>query len=76
MVVHHLGLDGDFDNEGDRVAKGLEFEPRHDVGRLERPVGQFSQPYISAIRVSPAPLEQAILQLDQPGVAEPSGAPK
>jgi hypothetical protein len=37
---------------------------------------EFSQPYISAIRVSPAPLEQAILQLDQPGVAEPSGAPK
>jgi hypothetical protein len=37
---------------------------------------EFSQPYISSIRVSPAPLEQAILQLDQPGVAETSGAPK
>jgi hypothetical protein len=37
---------------------------------------EFSQPYISSIRVSPAPLEQAILQLDQPGIAETSGAPK
>ena len=37
---------------------------------------EFSQPYISSLRVSPAPLEQAILQLDQPGVAETSGAPK
>ena len=37
---------------------------------------EFSQPYTSSIRVSPAPLEQAILQLDQPGVAEPSSAPK
>jgi hypothetical protein len=33
---------------------------------------EFSQPYISSIRVSPAPLEQAILQLDQPSVASPS----
>jgi hypothetical protein len=37
---------------------------------------EFSQPYTSSVRVSPAPLEQAILQLDQPGVAETSGAPK
>ncbi len=36
----------------------------------------FSQPYTGWIRVSPAPLEQAILQLDQPSVAEPSGAAK
>src|SRR5580704_6835872 len=43
MMVHHLGLDGDFDNEGDRVAKGLELEAGLDVGRFERPVGQFSQ---------------------------------
>ena len=35
---------------------------------------EFSQPYTSSIRVSPAPLEQAILQLDQPSAAEPSGA--
>ncbi len=34
----------------------------------------FSQPYTGWIRVSPAPLEQAILQLDQPSVATP-GAP-
>ena len=27
---------------------------------------EFSQPYISTIRVSPAPLEQAIIQLDRP----------
>ena len=33
---------------------------------------EFSQPYTSSIRVSPAPLEQAILQLDKPG--EPGGA--
>jgi hypothetical protein len=33
----------------------------------------FSQPYTGWIRVSPAPLEQAILQLDQPGVANPPG---
>jgi hypothetical protein len=33
---------------------------------------EFSQPYTSSIRVSPAPLEQAILQLDQPSVANPS----
>jgi hypothetical protein len=32
----------------------------------------FSQPYIGWIRVSPAPLEQAILQLDQPDVANPT----
>src|SRR5271170_7493659 len=37
---------------------------------------EFSQPYISSIRVSPAPLEQAILQLDRPGVAETGAAPK
>jgi hypothetical protein len=37
---------------------------------------EFSQPYISAIRVSPAPLEQAILQLDQPSAITTSGAPK
>ena len=37
---------------------------------------EFSQPYTGWIRVAPAPLEQAILQLDQPSVAEPSGAPK
>jgi hypothetical protein len=37
---------------------------------------EFSQPYISSIRVSPAPLEQAILQLDQPSAAETTGAPK
>src|SRR5277367_1569561 len=37
---------------------------------------EFSQPYISSIRVSPAPLEQAILQLDKPGVAETTSAPK
>ena len=37
---------------------------------------EFSQPYTSSIRVSPAPLEQAILQLDQPAVANPSDAPK
>src|SRR5580704_4508890 len=43
MMVHHLSLDGDFDNEGDRVAKGLELEAGLDVGRFERPVGQFSQ---------------------------------
>jgi hypothetical protein len=35
---------------------------------------EFSQPYTSSIRVSPAPLEQAILQLDQPSAANP-GAP-
>jgi hypothetical protein len=33
---------------------------------------EFSQPYISSIRVSPAPLEQAILQLDQPSAGNPS----
>jgi hypothetical protein len=33
---------------------------------------EFSQPYTSSIRVSPAPLEQAILQLDQPSAANPS----
>ena len=37
---------------------------------------EFSQPYTSSIRVSPAPLEQAILQLDQPGPSEASDAPK
>jgi hypothetical protein len=36
---------------------------------------EFSQPYTGWIRVSPATLEQAILQLDQPGAAE-GGAPK
>ena len=35
---------------------------------------EFSQPYTSSIRVSPAPLEQAILQLDQPGGPESGGA--
>jgi hypothetical protein len=35
---------------------------------------EFSQPYTSSIRVSPAPLEQAILQLDQPSVVTPAGA--
>jgi len=34
----------------------------------------FSQPYTGWIRVSPAPLEQAIVQLDQPGAASPSAA--
>ena len=33
---------------------------------------EFSQPYTGWIRVSPAPLEQAILQLDQPSVANPT----
>jgi hypothetical protein len=33
---------------------------------------EFSQPYTSSVRVSPAPLEQAILQLDQPSAASPS----
>src|ERR1700683_3602933 len=37
---------------------------------------EFSQPYTSSIRVSPAPLEQAILQLDKPGVANPGDAAK
>jgi hypothetical protein len=37
---------------------------------------EFSQPYTSSIRVSPAPLEQAILQLDQPGAAQTNGAPQ
>jgi hypothetical protein len=37
---------------------------------------EFSQPYTSSIRVSPAPLEQAILQLDQPSVVTPPGAAK
>jgi hypothetical protein len=37
---------------------------------------EFSQPYTSSIRVSPAPLEEAILQLDQPGVANPGDAAK
>jgi hypothetical protein len=37
---------------------------------------EFSQPYTSSIRVSPAPLEQAILQLDQPSAAVTTGAPK
>jgi hypothetical protein len=37
---------------------------------------EFSQPYTSSTRVSPAPLEQAILQLDQPSVANPADAPK
>ena len=34
MMVHHFRLDGHFDNEGDRVAKGLKLEPGLDVGRL------------------------------------------
>ncbi len=37
---------------------------------------EFSQPYTGWIRVAPAPLEQAILQLDQPSAAEVGGAPK
>ena len=37
---------------------------------------EFSQPYTSSIRVSPAPLEQAILQLDQPSAAVTGGAAK
>jgi hypothetical protein len=37
---------------------------------------EFSQPYTSSIRVSPAPLEQAILQLDQPSVVNPGDAAK
>jgi hypothetical protein len=37
---------------------------------------EFSQPYTSSVRVSPAPLEQAILQLDQPSVVTPVGAAK
>jgi hypothetical protein len=37
---------------------------------------EFSQPYTSSIRVSPAPLEEAILQLDQPGVPNPGDAAK
>jgi hypothetical protein len=37
---------------------------------------EFSQPYTSSVRVSPAPLEEAILQLDQPSAATTSGAPK
>ena len=43
MMVHHLGLDRDFDNEGDRVAKGLELELGLDIGRFQRPVRQFGQ---------------------------------
>jgi hypothetical protein len=35
---------------------------------------EFSNPYTGSIRVSPAPLEQAIVQLAQPGDAEPGGA--
>ena len=35
---------------------------------------EFSQPYTGWIRVAPAPLEQAILQLDQPSVANPRRA--
>ena len=31
---------------------------------------EFSKPYTSSIRVSPAPLEEAILALDQPGPEE------
>jgi hypothetical protein len=37
---------------------------------------EFSQPYTSSIRVSAAPLEQTILQLDQPSAAEAGDAPK
>jgi hypothetical protein len=36
----------------------------------------FSEPYTGWIRVSPAPLEQAIIQLDQTSGAETSSAPK
>src|SRR6202035_3481340 len=37
---------------------------------------EFSQPYTGWFRVAPAPLEQAILQLNQPAVANQSDAPK
>ena len=33
---------------------------------------EFNKPYTSSIRVSPVALEQAIVQLDQPGAANPS----
>jgi hypothetical protein len=35
---------------------------------------EFNKPYTSSIRVSPVALEQAIVQLDQPGAASPSAA--
>ena len=35
---------------------------------------EFNKPYTGSIRVSPAPLEEAILALDQPSAAETSGA--
>jgi hypothetical protein len=35
---------------------------------------EFNKPYTSSIRVSPVALEQAIVQLDQPGAANPSAA--
>ncbi len=47
---------------------------RASVGLAIFLILEFSQPYTGWIRVSPAPLEQAILQLDQPSVADPSGA--
>ena len=41
MMVHHLGLNCDFDNEGDRVAEGLELELGLDIRRFHGPIGQF-----------------------------------
>jgi hypothetical protein len=35
---------------------------------------EFNKPYSSSIRVSPVALEEAIVQLDQPGAANPSAA--
>jgi hypothetical protein len=35
---------------------------------------EFSKPYTSSLRVSPFAIEQAIIQLDQPGDAAPGGA--
>ena len=40
MVVHHLRLDRDLHDEGDRVAKVRKFELGLDVRRIQRPVGQ------------------------------------
>jgi hypothetical protein len=38
------------------------------------PILEFNKPYTSSIRVSPVAFEQAIVQLDQPGAANPSSA--
>src|SRR5208337_3086223 len=43
MMVHHLGLDRDLDDEGDRIAERFQREGRLDVGRLDRPVRQVGQ---------------------------------